>query len=355
MLRFIFLIATLLSALLSAASSVGSAQADGNSVDVDIIVGSSSGSTATIITSSFLRGAHRRLKDKKRNKVEEEDDDGDDDDDYAAATIITTTEKQHEQQQEKETAKEAQHPHTTKATTQQETSTNQEEQEEQPTTTIPIMEGGDIVEELDEVMDEINALDLNNTNGKNEEQIEELEEEEYELIEEIMEEEGGLYYDDDDEFEYNNDNEVDRSINDDTVNKEIGLAEEIGEMKETIDEIENEDDDGNAASVSAKEAYVEGLKGSEEELVKEIVMKASEGGKNSSMIVDKIHEIEMIEEVVVEAEEDDDDDGAWEEGKKEVEEGFQIIENACEFLSCYICHCSLILFLHIGFSQELIC
>jgi hypothetical protein len=32
-----------------------------------------------------------------------------------------------------------------------------------------------------------------------------------------------------------------------------------------------------------------------------------------------------------EMEAEDDDDGAWELGKKEVEEGLQIIENACKF------------------------
>jgi hypothetical protein len=47
------------------------------------------------------------------------------------------------------------------------------------------------------------------------------------------------------------------------------------------------------------------------------------------LIEDKIEEIEELEKYV---EEEEDDDGAWEEGKKEVEEGFQIIENACELM-----------------------
>ena len=70
-------------------------------------------------------------------------------------------------------------------------------------------------------------------------------------------------------------------------------------------------------------------------LIHEIVDEASSGGTNSSMIVDKLQEIGTLAKEVENEEDDDDDDyvdsSIWEEGKKEVEEGFQIIENACKF------------------------
>ena len=133
-----------------------------------------------------------------------------------------------------------------------------------------------------------------------------------------MEEEGDV----DDAFSYTDDEE---GTNDDATVKDMLLAEEIGQMKDTIEEIENEDDDGDVNAAAMKNDYIEGLKQGEEQVLGEI-MKDAVG--NSSMIEEKIQEMETIEKFM----EDEDDDGAFEEGKMEVEEGIQIIENACEFV-----------------------
>jgi len=236
----------------------------------------------------------------------------------AAATTTTATpiEKEHEQQEE--IAEEAKH--TSKAK-QQET-----EQPPPPAETNDDEENDamedDMLQELDEVIDELAALDKNNTNGDNTQEIEELEEEEFELIEEIMEEEGQLL--DDDEFANEDDDDSNAVLLDDVVGKDLSMAEQLGEIKDTIEEIESEDDDGGLNQAEIKEEYIEGMKQGEEAILEQIV---KETGGNSSLIEDKIEEIEELEKYV---EEEDDDDGAWEEGKKEVEEGFQIIENALE-------------------------
>jgi len=372
MLRIIiFIIATLLLASASVESLAG--------VDVG-------GSGSKIKATSLLRGgAHRQLNKDKKHKnatpppvVEEEEDDDDDfvanaakaaevlldEEEEASTTAATTTttaatnkhknkknnnKKQHdttttataaaadvntttavattttatpiekEHEQPEEIAEEAKH--TSKAK-QQETEqppppseTNDEENEDNDA-----MED-DMLQELDEVIDELAALDKNNTNGDNTQEIEELEEEEFELIEEIMEEEGQLL--DDDEFANEDDDNSNAVLLDDVVGKDLSMAEQLGEIKDTIEEIESEDDDGGLNQAEIKEEYIEGMKQGEEAILEQIV---KETGGNSSLIEDKIEEIEELEKYV----EEEDDDGAWEEGKKEVEEGFQIIENALE-------------------------
>ncbi|KAL7458333.1 hypothetical protein ACHAWC_010494 [Mediolabrus comicus] len=380
MLRIIFIAATtLFLASVALPALMSAAVGAENYEDVVGNIHSITPTPSLLLRGSGIHHNSRRLKDKNKKKkpvvVEEKDDDDDDFEVNAAKALIdeasttktttaaaaesatsTTTknkgggdaetaaiavsstpiEKQHEAQEE--AAEEA--GHTSMAQEIEETNNEKEKQQQQP---IESMEEDMLMEELDEVLDEIDALDLNNTHGENEAKIEELEEEEMELVEEIFEEEGDNGDDDTYEYDYNDDvitevvkeEELEKIAGDDPTGKisqELALAEEIGELEDTIEDIENEDDDG--ASAMIKEDYVEGLKEEEQMILHEIVDEASGGGKNSSMILDKIQEIGTLAKEVENEEDDDDDDyvdsSIWEEGKKEVEEGFQIIENALE-------------------------
>lgn len=254
----------------------------------------------------------------------------------AASTTTTSIEKEHDEENEK-IAQEAQH--TSKAKKEQETPTT-------PTNNATAIPEDELIQQLEELDDELTALDQNNTNGINNEEMEELEEEEFVLIEEIMEEEGRL----DDEFEMvdddavkdyegggvngdNADEESEKdSIDDDTAIKELLLAEQIGEINDTIEEIESETDDGDVNVASMKEDYIEGLKQGEDQLVGEIVKEAA---GNSTAIESKIEEMEEMEKIL----ENEDDDGAFEEGKKEAEEGIEVIEQACKCslrVACFV-------------------
>ena len=233
MLRLVFIVATTLflasslasvalPALMSAAAGVANEDVVGN-------IHSITTSPSLLLRGSGIHHNSRQLKDKNKKKKPVAVEEKDDDDDFAvnaakalideaSTTTKTTTnaaaaaesatstttknkgggdaetaaiavsstpiEKQHEVQEE--VAEEA--GHTSMAQEIEETTNEKEKQQQQPI--IESMEEDMLMEELDEVLDEIDALDLNNTHGENEAKIEELEEEEMELVEEIFEEEG---------------------------------------------------------------------------------------------------------------------------------------------------------------------